>query len=568
MKYTLLFFIFLMSCSNAKREQVQEPSQPASTEQVVALVKDAAKLVQDKGEEAFAELRKSGSRWRQGETYVFVLDSAGDMLVHPDPELEGKNKLDLKDVNGKPIVEGLISAATALPGKPEGWYHYEWPVPGGILPRWKSTYVHQVNGPDGKSYIVGCGVYNDRMEKEFITDMVKDAVGLVEKNDTDAYKIFHDPANRFMAKDAYIFVVDTNGLDLVNPGFPSLEGRNLMDVKDTQGKLLIREMFQVVKASGSGWVNYMWPKPGETASTQKSSYVSRAQTKNGWVLVGCGAYLADAPRAAADSGVLKATELMALVRDAAKVFEQKGEKAYPEFRQKGSKWFRGNTYFFVWTTEGKRVFHAADPSSEGKDVRDLKDVLSKPFGAMMIGAANSLQGEGWVHYMWPEPNDIFPTWKSSFVKKVSFPNGKPYLIGCGIYNMQMDKAFIEDVVNRAADLVTAKGREAFGELRDKKGPYLFMDVYVFVDDPNGVELVNPAQPSIEGKNVMDLKDAKGKLLAKEYIDAAMNKGNAWVDYYWYKPGSNVPALKHTFVRKVTHGGETFILGAGFYENGE
>ena len=341
-----------------------------------------------------------------------------------------------------------------------------------------------------------------------------------------------------------------------------------MDMKDTRGKMLVREMFQKVKTDGNGWVDYMWPKPGESVSTQKSSYVSRANTKNGWVLVGCGAYLADAPHAAADTAVLTATELMTLVRDAAKVFEQKGEKAYPEFRVKGSKWFRDNTYFFVWTLEGKRVFHAADPSSEGKDVRDLRDVLSKPIGTMMTEAANGPQGEGWVHYMWPEPGDIFPTWKSSFLKKVSFPSGKTYLIGCGIYNMEMDKAFIEDVVNRAAVVVTAKGKEAFGELRDKKGPYVFMDVYVFVDDPNGVELVNPAQPSIEGKNVMDMKDAKGVLLAKEYIDAAMNKGNAWVQYYWYKPGSNEPTLKHSFVKKVTHGEETYILGAGFYEHGE
>ena len=134
--------------------------------------------------------------------------------------------------------------------------------------------------------------------------------------------------------------------------------------------------------------------------------------------------------------------------------------------------------------------------------------------------------------------------------------------------MQMDRAFIEDVVNRAAGLVTEKGKEAFGELRDKKGPYLFMDIYVFVDDPQGIELVNPAQPSMEGKNIMELRDAKGMHLAKEYIDAATKKGSAWVEYYWYKPGSNVPALKHTYVTKVTHGGETFILGAGFYENGD
>lgn len=568
MKYTVLFFILLLSCGRAKKEYVQEPSQVLSTEQVVALVKDASILVLENSEKAFAEFRKPDSRWRQGETYVFVLDPAGNMLVHPDPELEGKNKLDLKDVNGKPIIEGLIAAATALPNKPDGWYHYEWPVPGGILPRWKSTYVHKATDGAGKTYIIGCGVYNDRMEKEFITDMVRDAVGLIETNDTSAYRMFREPANRFMAKDAYIFVIDTNGIDLVNPGFPSLEGRNLMDVKDTQGKLLIREMFSVIKAGGNGWVDYMWPKPGESVSTQKSSYVSRANTKNGWVMVGCGAYLADAPRAAMASNVLTANELMTLVRDASKVFEQKGEKAYPEFREKGSKWFRDNTYFFVWTMEGKRVFHAADPASEGKDVRDLKDVLSKPIGTMMTEAANGPQGEGWVHYMWPEPGDIFPTWKSSFLKRVNFPSGKTYMIGCGIYNMQMDSVFIEDVVNRAATLVSAKGREAFGELRDKRSPYVFMDVYVFVDDPTGTELVNAAQPSIEGKNIMDMKDAKGMYLAKEYIDAAMKNGNAWVQYYWYKPGSNDPTLKHTFVRKVTHGEETFILGAGFYENGK
>jgi signal transduction histidine kinase len=312
----------------------------------------------------------------------------------------------------------------------------------------------------------------------------------------------------------------------------------------------------------------MWPKPGESVSTQKSSYVSKAMTKSGWVLVGCGAYLSDAPRATAKMDKLKAPELMTLVRDAAKIFEQKGEKAYPEFRQKGSRWFRDDTYFFAWTMDGKRVFHAANPASEGEDVSGLKDVLAKPMGAMMIEVAKSPKGEGWVHYMWPEPGDIFPTWKSSFIKRVTYPSGKQYLVGCGIYNMQMDKAFIEDVVNRAADLVSAKGRDAFPALRDKTGPFVFMDVYVFVDDSTGVELVNPAQPSMEGKNIMDLQDAKGKYLGKEYVEAARKQGSAWVDYYWYKPGGNAPSLKHTFVKRVTHGGENYILGAGYYENGE
>jgi signal transduction histidine kinase len=323
-------------------------------------------------------------------------------------------------------------------------------------------------------------------------------------------------------------------------------------------------MFTVVQTSGSGWVNYMWPKPGESVSTQKSAYVSKAKLGEKWVLVGCGVYLADAPKAARAAKKMTAPELMTLVREGAAVLEKEGEKAYPEFRKKGSKWFHDDTYFFVWTTDGTRTFHAADPAGEGRNDSGIKDVLGRPFGKMFLEVASSPSGEGWVHYMYPEPENIFPTWKSAFLKRVTFPSGQQYFIGCGIYNMQMDKAFVEDVVNRAATLVAKQGTEAFGQLRDKQGPFVFMDTYVFVDTPEGTELVNPAQPSLEGKNLMGLKDLKGKDVAREYIGAAMKKGSAWVDYYWYKPGHNTPSRKHAYVRKVQSGQDTYIVGSGVY----
>ncbi len=536
----------------------------ATTEELVALVKDAAELIRTKGEAALSDFRVSGSRWRKGENYIFVLDPQGNMLVHPDPELDGKNVIDLKDINGKPIIRGLIAAATTLPTKPEGWYHYQWPVPGGILPRWKSSYVRLVADPAGHQYVVGSGVYNDRMERSFVVDAVTDAIGQIEKYGKAAFPLFHDPTGPFIAKDAYIFVFDTRGVDLVNPGFPNLEGRNLMDLKDTQGKQIIREMFDVVQTEGAGWVDYMWPKPGESVSTQKSAYVSKAQLGDQWLLVGCGVYLAEAPVAFPAGRKMSAAELMTLVREAAAILQKDGEKAYPDFRKKGSKWFRDDTYLFVWAMDGTRVFHAANPSGEGQNVRAMKDIIGRPIGEMIIGAAQSATGEGWVHYMFPEPDDIFPTWKSTFVKRVNFPSRTPYILCCGIYNMQMDKSFIEDMVNRAAALITEKGREAFGELRDKTGPFVFMDTYVFVDSQDGTELVNGGFPSLEGKNLMALKDVTGKEVVREEIDIAMKLGAAWLDLVWYKPGENTPARKQTFVRKVQSGTETFIVGAGVY----
>lgn len=536
----------------------------SSTEEIVGLVKDASELVRTQGEAAFAELKQPGSRWRQDEAYIFVLDPEGNMLVHPDPALEGKNDLELKDINGKPIIRGLIAAATSLPNKPEGWYHYQWPVPGGILPRWKSSYVRAVDAPSGKRYVIGCGVYDDRMERPFVVDMVTDAIDRIEKQGRVAFRAFHDPTGPFVVKDAYIFVFDTQGVDLVNPGFPNLEGRNLMDTKDTQGKQIIREMFKVVQDSGAGWVDYMWPKPGESVSTQKSAYVGRAQMGDQWVLVGCGVYLADAPVAIPPPKKMTALELMTLVREAAARLEQEGEKAYAEFRGKGSKWFHDETYLFIWSMEGVRMFHAADPAGEGHDVRGMKDILGRPIGKMILDTGASEPGEGWVHYMFPEPGTLFPTWKSTFAKRVTYPSGRQHVVCCGIYNMQMDKSFIEDMVNRAAALIAERGREAFPQLRDKTGPFVFMDAYVFVDSPDGTELMNGAFPFLEGKNLMELKDITGKEVVREEIEAALREGAVWLDLYWYKPGQNDPARKQTFARKVQSGAETYIVGAGVY----
>lgn len=536
-----------------------------TTPELVALVKDAAGLVRVKGEAAFSDFSIPGSRWRRGETYIFVLDPEGNMLVHADPEMEGKNQMNLKDINGKPIIRGLLGAATTFPNKPEGWYHYEWNVPGGLLPRWKSSYVQLVKAPSGKKYIVGSGIYNDRMERVFVEDMVKDAVGQLGQNGKAALRLFHDPTGPFIAKDAYIFVYDMNGVNLALPAFPNLEGRNLMDMKDTHGKLFIREMLQVVQTGGSGWVDYMWPKPGESVSTGKSAYVSRAKLGDKWVLVGSGVYLADAPKETLKAQKLTAPELMSLVREGAAVLAKDGEKAYPEFRKKGSKWFSDNTYLFVFNMEGARAFHPVEPESVGQSDIGLKDVVGRPIGKMILETGTTPSGEGWVHYMYPEPGNVFPTWKSSFVRRVTFPDGKQYIVGSGIYNMQMDKAFIKDVVNRAAVLVEERGKEAFDQLRDKKGPFVFMDTYVFVDTLDGVELVNAAQPSLEGKNLINEKDVKGKPMVRNIIDAAMKNGSAWVDYYWYKPGQNEPAHKQAFVRKVQHGNETYIVGAGYYQ---
>ena len=535
------------------------------TRKIVQLVEAAADLIRRQGESAFAELGQKGSRWQEDEAYIFVLDPEGDMLVHPDDALRGRNQRDLKDINGKPIIRGLIEAATALPERPDGWYHYQWPTPGGLLPRWKSSYVRRVEAPSGKTYIVGSGVYNDRMERAFVVDAVLRAVGEIERRGSAAFPVFYDPTGPYLAKDAYIWVNDLDGVELVNPAFRSLEGQTLLYRTDAGGKYIYREMIRLIEVHGYGWVDYAWPRPGESVPSRKSAYVHAAKLGDQVVVVGCGVYLEEAPRAILQAPTMTAGEVTALVRDAAKLVEKQGDKAWPAFRQKDTRWFHGDTYLFAFDLDGKRTLYPVAPEEEGRNVRDLRDALGRPIVGMILDAAASPTGEGWVHYIYAQPGEVYPAWKSSFVKRVTSPSGKSLIIGCGSYNMQMDRAFIEDLVNRAASLLHEQGEAAFGLLRDKSGPFVFMDTYVFVQDPDGTERMNAAMPYLEGKNLIEVRDLQGRAVVRDQIAIAMAEGSAWLEHDWFLPGSNTPAPKQTFVRKVQHGERTFIVGSGLYE---
>ncbi|HEU4344344.1 MAG TPA: cache domain-containing protein [Candidatus Binatia bacterium] len=121
------------------------------------------------------------------------------------------------------------------------------------------------------------------------------------------------------------------------------------------------------------------------------------------------------------------------------------------------------------------------------------------------------------------------------------------------------------LVDSAAALIESKGKDAFPELKKKGSKWYKEQTYVFVDDINGTVLVNPPSPEIEGKNLIDMKDAKGKPLIQEFIKIAKTKGSGWVDYWWPKPGENKPSKKLSYIKKASMpNGDMVIVGAGIY----
>ena len=124
-----------------------------TAEEAKALSLKAAEEVRVKGPEAMRAVFNSDPQYKYGEIYVTIIDYDGVYVAFPPrPEAVGKSVLNVKDADGKYLVQDMISTAK----KGEGWLEYRWlhPVSNKIEP--KITYVKNV--PE-RNVFVFVGVY-------------------------------------------------------------------------------------------------------------------------------------------------------------------------------------------------------------------------------------------------------------------------------------------------------------------------------------------------------------------------------------------------------------------------
>ncbi|MBK7414675.1 MAG: methyl-accepting chemotaxis protein [Dechloromonas sp.] len=91
-------------------------------------------------------------------------------------------------------------------------------------------------------------------------------------------------------KDDYFFGIETNGTYFLHGGNPTMEGQLKIDLKDTNGKFLIKELIAAAQAGG-GFVDYWFPRAGQQKAEPKLGYAALFTPWN-WVL-GTGIYIDD-----------------------------------------------------------------------------------------------------------------------------------------------------------------------------------------------------------------------------------------------------------------------------------
>ena len=129
---------------------VPKPTQ----DQVREITKEAAIVLASEGLEPARRKFMAPGRFLFGEVYVNVIDENGTWLVYPpNPKNEGKSVFNVRDADGKLLVQEIIRIAKEAG---EGWVEYRWlnPVSNRIEP--KLTFVKRV--PE-RGVITYVGVY-------------------------------------------------------------------------------------------------------------------------------------------------------------------------------------------------------------------------------------------------------------------------------------------------------------------------------------------------------------------------------------------------------------------------
>jgi methyl-accepting chemotaxis protein len=114
--------------------------------------------------------------------------------------------------------------------------------------------------------------------------------GALSRADAQARAIEAIKSVRY-ADSGYVWINDLDQKMIMHPMKPELDGKDLTDMKDPDGKQIFVEFVKVAKASGKGFVEYQWPKPGEKGSSPKLSHVTLFAPW-GWV-IGNGVYIDD-----------------------------------------------------------------------------------------------------------------------------------------------------------------------------------------------------------------------------------------------------------------------------------
>ncbi len=128
------------------------------------------------------------------------------------------------------------------------------------------------------------------------------------------------------------------------------------------------------------------------------------------------------------------------------------------------------------------------------------------------------------------------------------------------YGESLTPNLVKAKAKAAAALLKAEGQAALAKIRDENGEFRYAggQGYVWIHNIDGLMVMHPIKPALEGKDLLGIGDANEFLLFVAMNQVAEDHGEGWVPYSWPKPDSKESTPKVSYVVLV----DEYVVGSG------
>ncbi|MBK6853405.1 MAG: cache domain-containing protein [Burkholderiales bacterium] len=125
------------------------------------------------------------------------------------------------------------------------------------------------------STAVICHAAGNAMQAE-ATAMVKKGLAYLKANGKDkAYAEITNKQGQFVDRDLYLVVYGLDGVVRAHGANERMVGKNLIDLKDVDGKAFVKERVDLAQSKGSFWQDYKFTNPVTRKIEPKAMYCER-----------------------------------------------------------------------------------------------------------------------------------------------------------------------------------------------------------------------------------------------------------------------------------------------------
>ncbi|NMP32589.1 EAL domain-containing protein [Thalassotalea sp. M1531] len=224
------------------------------------------------------------------------------------------------------------------------------------------------------------------------------------KTEIEVTKLITDALRniRFNNGRGYFFIYKTNGLSVMHPIVPSMEGTSKIDLQDIRGNFIVKDMGELAKEHGETFYNWWFVKPDNQEKEFRKIGFGKHFVPYDW-FIGTGEYLIDVENDIKNQLIQRISNIR-----------------YGE-----------NGYVFLYDHQGNTLSHVVE-SVLGSNVFNHPDPNINKIGHKVIEAGK--KGEAFLSYLSP----VMPA-TGKPAEKISFVQGIPewnWVLGTGFYESE------------------------------------------------------------------------------------------------------------------------------------